>query len=93
VASWLTARLLICVSICVALRADSHDPLINFRDGRLTTTTGGAVPPAAEQAHANPLREYIFRPENAWLAGPAHAQLCSQIENAVFLGERTPLTI
>jgi putative spermidine/putrescine transport system ATP-binding protein len=64
-----------------------------LRDGMLTTT-GGSVPLPAGPAHGNhPSCELFFRPEDAWLADPAHAQLCGQIENTAFLGERTRLTI
>ncbi|SEA33916.1 ABC transporter ATP-binding protein [Paraburkholderia sartisoli] len=64
-----------------------------WRDGALVTT-GGAVP-AARPAHASGTgaRELFFRPEDAQLVDPAHAQLRGTIEGAAFLGERTRLTI
>ncbi|MFM0171982.1 ABC transporter ATP-binding protein [Paraburkholderia sediminicola] len=62
------------------------------RDGMLTTT-GGAVPLPAGPAHANSAHEIFFRPEDAYLADPAHAQLRGHIESTAFLGERTRLTI
>jgi putative spermidine/putrescine transport system ATP-binding protein len=62
------------------------------RDGMLTTT-GGAVPLPAGAAHANPAHEIFFRPEDAYLADPAHAQLRGHIESSAFLGERTRLTV
>jgi putative spermidine/putrescine transport system ATP-binding protein len=62
------------------------------RDGMLTTT-GGAVPLPAGSTHANSAHEIFFRPEDAYLADPAHAQLLGQIESTAFLGERTRLTV
>jgi putative spermidine/putrescine transport system ATP-binding protein len=62
------------------------------RDGMLTTT-GGAVPLPAGSAHANSAHEIFFRPEDAYLADPAHAQLLGHIESTAFLGERTRLTV
>ncbi|ACD17046.1 ABC transporter ATP-binding protein [Paraburkholderia phytofirmans] len=62
------------------------------RDGMLSTT-GGAVPLPAGSAHANSVHEIFFRPEDAYLADPAHAQLRGHIESAAFLGERTRLTV
>jgi putative spermidine/putrescine transport system ATP-binding protein len=69
------------------------------RDGMLTTL-GGAVPlPASAAAHSHDAsgslatHEVFFRPEDAYLADPAHAQLRGQIESSAFLGERTRLTI
>jgi putative spermidine/putrescine transport system ATP-binding protein len=62
------------------------------RDGMLRTT-GGAVPLPAGSAHPNPAHEIFFRPEDAYLADPAHAQLRGRIESTAFLGERTRLTI
>ncbi|MFC0402351.1 ABC transporter ATP-binding protein [Paraburkholderia rhizosphaerae] len=71
-----------------------------WRDGMLTTR-GGAVPApppraaAADDAQngADAAHEVFFRPEDAWLADPSNAQLRGTIEHAVFLGERTRLTI
>ncbi|HEX7933462.1 MAG TPA: ABC transporter ATP-binding protein [Paraburkholderia sp.] len=60
------------------------------RDGMLNTT-GGAVP--LPSAHAASAHEIFFRPEDAFLADPADAQLRGHIENSAFLGERTRLTI
>jgi putative spermidine/putrescine transport system ATP-binding protein len=62
------------------------------RDGMLTTT-GGAVPLPTGSAHANSAHEIFFRPEDAYLADPAHAQLRGHIESTAFLGERTRLTV
>ncbi|REE17954.1 putative spermidine/putrescine transport system ATP-binding protein [Paraburkholderia sp. BL27I4N3] len=62
------------------------------RDGMLSTT-GGAVPLPAGSVHANSAHEIFFRPEDAYLADPAHAQLRGHIESTAFLGERTRLTI
>ncbi|WP_027799910.1 ABC transporter ATP-binding protein [Paraburkholderia dilworthii] len=66
------------------------------RDGMLTTT-GGAVPlpsaPTHSAAQAGSAHEIFFRPEDAFLADPAHAQLRGHIETSAFLGERTRLTI
>lgn len=62
------------------------------RDGMLTTT-GGAVPLPAGSTHASPAHEIFFRPEDAYLADPAHAQLRGHIESTAFLGERTRLTV
>ncbi|MFM0223479.1 ABC transporter ATP-binding protein [Paraburkholderia dipogonis] len=62
------------------------------REGMLTTT-GGAVPLPAGSMHANSAHEIFFRPEDAYLADPAHAQLRGHIESTAFLGERTRLTI
>lgn len=65
------------------------------RAGQLTTI-GGTVPlPAAHSSNANATtsRELFFRPEDAYLADPAHAHLRGTIEAAAFLGERTRLTI
>ncbi|PRX30044.1 putative spermidine/putrescine transport system ATP-binding protein [Paraburkholderia sp. BL18I3N2] len=62
------------------------------RDGMLSTT-GGAVPLPAGSAHANSAHEIFFRPEDAYLADPAHAQLRGHIESTAFLGERTRLTV
>ncbi len=67
------------------------------RDGMLTTS-GGAVPlPAPVHAHTNTHtnqpHEIFFRPEDAWLADPASAQLRGRIESSAFLGERTRLAI
>jgi putative spermidine/putrescine transport system ATP-binding protein len=72
------------------------------RDGMLTTT-GGAVPLPSTQTHsdthmhfaaqARSAHEIFFRPEDAFLADPAHAQLRGQVEASAFLGERTRLTI
>ncbi|GAB2886127.1 ABC transporter ATP-binding protein [Paraburkholderia jirisanensis] len=51
----------------------------------------------ARTAHATPVapatHEVFFRPEDAWLADPASAQLRGTVEHAAFLGERTRLTI
>ena len=62
------------------------------RDG-LLTTTGGAVPLPSNRANANDAHEFFFRPEDAYLADPASAQLRGNIESTAFLGERTRLTI
>ncbi|RKR44916.1 ABC transporter ATP-binding protein [Paraburkholderia sp. BL17N1] len=62
------------------------------RDGMLSTT-GGAVPLPVGSVHANSAHEIFFRPEDAYLADPAHAQLRGHIESTAFLGERTRLTI
>jgi putative spermidine/putrescine transport system ATP-binding protein len=62
------------------------------RDGMLTTT-GGAVPMPIHAAGANGGHEIFFRPEDARLTDPAHAQLRGRIEGTAFLGERTRLTI
>ncbi|MFM0057221.1 ABC transporter ATP-binding protein [Paraburkholderia phytofirmans] len=62
------------------------------RDGMLSTT-GGAVPLPAGSAHVNSAHEIFFRPEDAYLADPAHAQLRGHIESTAFLGERTRLTV
>ncbi|TDY23376.1 ABC-type Fe3+/spermidine/putrescine transport system ATPase subunit [Paraburkholderia sp. BL6665CI2N2] len=62
------------------------------RDGMLSTT-GGTVPLPAGSVHANSAHEIFFRPEDAYLADPAHAQLRGHIESTAFLGERTRLTI
>jgi putative spermidine/putrescine transport system ATP-binding protein len=67
------------------------------RDGVLTTT-GGAVPLPSRTANsidsaAAGDNELFFRPEDAYLADPASAQLHGTIEAAAFLGERTRLTI
>jgi putative spermidine/putrescine transport system ATP-binding protein len=65
------------------------------RDGMLTTT-GGAVPlpsQTSQPSQTNPSHEIFFRPEDAWLADPATAQLRGRIESTAFLGERTRLTI
>jgi putative spermidine/putrescine transport system ATP-binding protein len=65
------------------------------RDGMLTTS-GGAVPlPAHPHANTPPNQphEIFFRPEDAWLADPASAQLRGRIESSAFLGERTRLAI
>ncbi|MGF6778911.1 ABC transporter ATP-binding protein [Paraburkholderia sp. GAS334] len=61
-----------------------------WRDGTLTTT-GGAVP--TSRPYDAGMRELFFRPEDAYLADPAHAQLRGTIAGASFLGERTRLTI
>jgi putative spermidine/putrescine transport system ATP-binding protein len=62
-----------------------------------------SVAPATHASHATPAphaaratpatHEVFFRPEDAWLADPASAQLRGTIEHAAFLGERTRLTI
>jgi len=62
------------------------------RDG-LLTTTGGAVPLPPGAAHTSTAHEFFFRPEDAYLADPANAQLHGNIEGTAFLGERTRLTI
>jgi putative spermidine/putrescine transport system ATP-binding protein len=62
------------------------------RDG-LLTTTGGAVPLPSGAGRASAADEFFFRPEDAYLADPAHAQLRGNIESSAFLGERTRLTI
>ncbi|WCM18505.1 ABC transporter ATP-binding protein [Paraburkholderia bryophila] len=72
------------------------------RDGMLTTT-GGAVPlpslldnaqnNAQGNAQGNAAHEIFFRPEDAYLADPANAQLRGHVESTAFLGERTRLTI
>ncbi|MFB9125837.1 ABC transporter ATP-binding protein [Paraburkholderia dipogonis] len=62
------------------------------RDGMLSTT-GGAVPLPSGYAHANSVHEIFFRPEDAYLADPAHAQLRGHVESTAFLGERTRLTV
>jgi len=67
------------------------------RRGNMLTTTGGAVPlPSTPTQIATPARsahEIFFRPEDAFLADPAHAQLRGHVETSAFLGERTRLTI
>jgi putative spermidine/putrescine transport system ATP-binding protein len=68
-----------------------------LHDGMLKTI-GGAVPlpsPAAgtRAHHADSSHEIFFRPEDAWLADPASAQLHGRVESTAFLGERTRLTI
>ncbi|MFM0594590.1 MULTISPECIES: ABC transporter ATP-binding protein [Paraburkholderia] len=60
------------------------------RDGMLTTT-GGAVP--LPSSLGNAAHEIFFRPEDAYLADPANAQLRGHVESTAFLGERTRLTI
>ena len=62
------------------------------RDGMLSTT-GGAVPLPAGCADTSAAHEIFFRPEDAYLADPAHAQLRGQIDSTAFLGERTRLTV
>jgi putative spermidine/putrescine transport system ATP-binding protein len=71
------------------------------RDG-LLRTTGGAVPlpsgradagGTSAAASAGNAHEFFFRPEDAYLADPASAQLRGNIESTAFLGERTRLTI
>ncbi|RKF47078.1 ABC transporter ATP-binding protein [Paraburkholderia fungorum] len=62
------------------------------RDG-LLTTIGGAVPLPAGSGRASAAHEFFFRPEDAYLADPANAQLRGNIESSAFLGERTRLTI
>ncbi|MFM0012228.1 ABC transporter ATP-binding protein [Paraburkholderia sediminicola] len=62
------------------------------RDG-LLTTTGGAVPLPSGPAQTGTAHEFFFRPEDAYLADPANAQLRGNIESTAFLGERTRLTI
>jgi putative spermidine/putrescine transport system ATP-binding protein len=47
----------------------------------------------SDPAHAHHAHEIFFRPEDAWLADPATAQLRGRIESTAFLGERTRLTI
>ncbi|MGH8779247.1 ABC transporter ATP-binding protein [Paraburkholderia sp.] len=64
----------------------------DVRAGHLTTI-GGAVPLPAAQTTGTTPRELFFRPEDAYLADPAHAHLRGTIEAAAFLGERTRLTI
>ncbi|CAD6537242.1 ABC transporter ATP-binding protein [Paraburkholderia metrosideri] len=69
------------------LAGDLHDGLLK--------TTGGAVPLPSRgaDAHAQSSHEIFFRPEDAWLADPASAQLRGWVESTAFLGERTRLTI
>ncbi|PQV53133.1 ABC transporter ATP-binding protein [Paraburkholderia sp. BL21I4N1] len=64
------------------------------RDGMLTTT-GGAVPlpSVLSTAQDSAAHEIFFRPEDAYLADPASAQLRGHVESTAFLGERTRLTI
>jgi len=62
------------------------------REG-LLTTTGGTVPLPSGPGHASAAHEFFFRPEDAYLADPATAQLRGNIESTAFLGERTRLTI
>lgn len=62
------------------------------REGFLTTT-GGTVPLPSGPGHASAAHEFFFRPEDAFLADPATAQLRGNIESTAFLGERTRLTI
>jgi len=67
------------------------------RRGGMLTTIGGAVPlPSAHRdlsAQSDSAHEIFFRPEDAFLADPDHAQLRGLIESSAFLGERTRLTI
>ena len=67
------------------------------RRGGMLTTIGGAVPlPSAHRdlsAQSDSTHEIFFRPEDAFLADPDHAQLRGLIESSAFLGERTRLTI
>jgi len=63
----------------------------HWRDGALVTT-GGALPAPAHATRTG-ATELFFRPEDAWLADPANAQLRGIVEQAAFLGERTRLTI
>jgi putative spermidine/putrescine transport system ATP-binding protein len=63
-----------------------------------TAPTSRAAPttqpaPASQTAAAPVTHEVFFRPEDAWLADPASAQLRGIVEHAAFLGERTRLTI
>ncbi|BCZ77379.1 ABC transporter ATP-binding protein [Paraburkholderia terrae] len=64
------------------------------RDGVLATT-GGAIPlPLTHATRVMPHGdEVFFRPEDAWLADLADAQLRGTVDAAAFLGERTRLTI
>jgi putative spermidine/putrescine transport system ATP-binding protein len=62
-----------------------------WQDGALATT-GGRVAAPRLSGRADPA-ELFFRPEDAYLADPAHAQLRGTIEAVSFLGERTRLTI
>ncbi|SDG94754.1 putative spermidine/putrescine transport system ATP-binding protein [Paraburkholderia steynii] len=64
------------------------------RDGVLATT-GGAIPlPLTHATRVMPHGdEVFFRPEDAWIADLADAQLRGTVDAAAFLGERTRLTI
>ncbi|MHB9838478.1 ABC transporter ATP-binding protein [Paraburkholderia terrae] len=64
------------------------------RDGVLATT-GGAIPlPPTHATRVLPHGdEVFFRPEDAWIADLADAQLRGTVDAAAFLGERTRLTI
>jgi putative spermidine/putrescine transport system ATP-binding protein len=64
------------------------------RDGVLATT-GGAIPlPPTHATRVMPHGdEVFFRPEDAWIADLADAQLRGTVDAAAFLGERTRLTI
>ncbi|BDC37832.1 ABC transporter ATP-binding protein [Paraburkholderia terrae] len=64
------------------------------QDGVLATT-GGAIPlPLTHATRVMPHGdEVFFRPEDAWLADLADAQLRGTVDAAAFLGERTRLTI
>jgi putative spermidine/putrescine transport system ATP-binding protein len=62
-----------------------------WQDGALATTGGRIAAPRLSGRADAP--ELFFRPEDAYLADPAHAQLRGTIEAVSFLGERTRLTI
>jgi putative spermidine/putrescine transport system ATP-binding protein len=62
-----------------------------WRDGSFETTGGSIALPGSVPRGGAP--ELFFRPEDAHLADPAHAQLRGTIEAVSFLGERTRLTI
>jgi putative spermidine/putrescine transport system ATP-binding protein len=61
----------------------------------LLATTGGAIPlPPTHATRVTPHGdEVFFRPEDAWIADLADAQLRGTVDAAAFLGERTRLTI
>ncbi|WP_206996809.1 ABC transporter ATP-binding protein [Trinickia mobilis] len=68
-----------------------------WRDGAFETTGGSIVLARGVSRTQAPgptqTPELFFRPEDAHLADPAHAQLRGTIEAVSFLGERTRLTI
>jgi putative spermidine/putrescine transport system ATP-binding protein len=65
-----------------------------LHDGMLKTSGGAVpVPSRAGKTAALSSHEIFFRPEDAWLADPADAQLRGRVESTAFLGERTRLTI
>ncbi|WP_345810986.1 ABC transporter ATP-binding protein [Paraburkholderia sp. PREW-6R] len=75
------------------LAGEERDGMLKTLGGAVPLPATGALRPGGAPDAAGFAHELFFRPEDAYLADPAHAHLRGQIESTAFLGERTRLTV